>query len=394
MLRALLVGTDSALGNSVAGILAAHDQVRLAGRVDHYPSTFEFGRILRDVEPDVLLISLGSFNQAVELHRLGVQLIPGLQTVGMLRDSASVLPVDAIREGIHEFLEHPVTPAQFDGLLRRVTTLVASRPPQQSETDMAFAFFPARPGLGASTIAVNTAAALAEVPDLNVLLADFDLHNGVLRLLLNLQDGCSLPEAAMRCGALDDNGWRQFVHRLGWLDIARAGKPLPDVRLEPIQVASLMRFARRRYRVLCADLPGTLDPASMVVLRESSKIFLVSTPEPMSLYMAREDMQMLDQLGLGHRVSLVLNRFSSKSGREPEDAAHTVGAPLAAVVPNDYRAVQYAFRVGQPMAANSPGGAAIRDFARTLLSGATRKVSVETPFSLSSLFGLRKSQAS
>ncbi len=395
MLRVLLVGADAALGNVVAGILGTHPEARLAGRVDYYPSTFEFGRILRDCEPDVLFISLASFNQAVELHRLAGQLVHDLQTVGVLRDAAALLPVDAIREGIHEFLEYPVNPMQVETVLRRVAALVASKPPQQPETEFVFAFFPARPGLGASTIAVNAAAALAEIPDFNVLLTDLDFHNGVLRLMLNLQDGSSLQEAAMRCGALDDSGWKQFVHRLGRLDVARAGKPLPEIGLEPIQVASLLRFARRRYRVICADLPGTLDPASMVVLRESARILLVATPEPMGLYMAREDMQLFEQLGLGHRVGLVLNRFNPKSRLEPEEAAHSVGAPLAAVIPNDYRAAQFAFRSGQPMAPQSVAGSAIRCFARSLVSSApAHEEPEEAPFSLSTLFGLRKSQAS
>lgn len=393
MLRALLVGADYSHANEIAELLSMRRHATAAGRVDYYPSAMEFGRILREVEPEVLLMSLSDFSRAIELHRLAAQIIPGIQTVGLLRDSGSV-PLEAIREGIREFLEYPVAPAQVEGVFERVGAQVAQRPPQQAETDLIYAFFPARPGLGASTIAVNTAAALAEIPDLTVLLADFDLHNGVLRLLLNLQNGCSLAEAAMRTGSLDEGIWRQFVHRLGRLDVARAGKPAADARLEPVQVASLLRFARRRYKVVCADLPGTFDPESMVVLREASRIFLVTTPEPLSLYMAREDMQALDQLGLGGRVEVILNRYSPKAGREPELVSRTIGAPVAAVVPNDYRSTQYAIRTGQPMASTSPAGSALRSFARTLVSGPVIAETEEPRMSLASLFGLRKSQAS
>lgn len=394
MLRAMLVGADYSHANDVVELLSMRRHATVAGRVDYYPSAMEFGRILREVEPEVVLMSLGDFSRAIELHRLAAQIIPGIQTVGLLRDSGSAVPLEAIREGIREFLEYPLAPGQVDGVFERVGANVAERPPQQAETDLIYAFFPARPGLGASTIAVNTAAALAEIPDVTVLLADFDLHNGVLRLLLNLQSGCSLAEAAMRTGSLDEDIWRQFVHRLGRLDVARAGKPAADTRLEPLQVASLMRFAKRRYKVVCADLPGTLDPESLVVLREASRIFLVTTPEPLSLYMAREDMQALEQLGVGGRVEVILNRYSPKAGREPEVASRTIGAPVVAVVPNDYRSTQYAIRTGQPMAMTSPAGTAVRTFARTLVSGHVIAETEEPRMSLASLFGLKRSQAS
>lgn len=394
MLRAILVGVDYALANHIAELTAARRHAAVSGRVDYYPSALEFGRILREAEPEVLLLALGDYGRAIELHRLAGQVIPGIQTIGLLRDSGGAVPLEAIREGIREFLEYPPAFEQMDGVFERISAQVAQRPPQQVETDMVFSFFPARPGLGASTIAVNTAAALAEMPDLSVLLADFDLHNGVLRLLLNLQNGCSLAEAAMRTGCLDEDIWRQFVHRLGRLDVARAGKPAADLRLEPVQIASLLRFAKRRYRVVCADLPGTLDADSLVVLRESTRIFLVATPEPLSLYMAREDMQALDQMGLGDRVGVVLNRYSPKAGREPEVAARTIGAPVAAVIPNDYRSTQYAIRTGQPMAPASPAGSAVRSFARTLVGSQFLAEPEEPRLSLASLFGLRKPQAS
>lgn len=394
MARVLVVGTDFVVGNALAGLLASRGGFIVAGRTDYYPSPLEFARTLREMEPDVLMLSLADYSTALNLHRQASQSVPGIQTVGILPDNSDLVPVDAIREGIHEFIQHPISEAQCSSVLMRVSALLLQNPPKQSDCDKVFAFFPARPGLGASTIAVNIAAAVAERHDQSVLLADLDLHNGVIRLLLNLVDGCSLAEAALRTGILDEDIWRQCVHRIGRLDVARAGKPLCDTRLEPIQVASLLRFARRRYRVLCLDLAGAFDPASMVALREATRIFLVATPEPLGLYMAREDMQVLDQLGLGQKVEVILNRFNPRSSRDPEQTARTIGAPVSAVIPNDYSGVQYAVRAGQPIAATSPSGAAIRAFAGALISGKDQPEAPEAKLSLASLFGLRKSHAS
>lgn len=392
-IRLFLAGADYTAASAVAELLTAGSHAAIAGRVDYYPSALEFGRLLRQAEPDALLLSLGDFQQAVDLHRLAARILPGIQTIGLLRDHDGTVPVDAIREGIQEFLESPPTAQQVEAVFRRVLAQARQCPTAHGGTDRVFAFLPARPGLGASTLAVNVASALAETPDQSVLLADFDQHNGVIRLLLNLKEGASLAEAAMRTGSLDEDIWGQFVHRLGRLDVARAGKPAPESRLEPLQVASLLRFAKRRYRLLCADMPGTLDPASMVVLREASRIFLVTTPEPLSLYMAREDMQMLDEIGLGSRVQVILNRYSARTAPEPADAARTIGAPVVAVIPNDYKAVQQALRQGQPIAESSSAGAALRSFADWLGGGKPEIREPEPRISLASLFGLRRSQA-
>lgn len=394
MPRALILGTDFMLGNAAAGLLAAQGDYILAGRYDFYPVALELGRILRETEPDVILLSMADYSMAAELHRLASRAIPGIQTVGLLGEGNDAVPVDAIREGIHEFIQYPLSESQHAPVFARIAALLRQNPPRIAESDKVFAFFPARPGLGASTLAVNTAAAAAERHDNLTLLVDLDLHNGVVRLLLNLLDGCSLAEAALRTTSLDEDAWRHCVHRIGRLDIARAGKPLSDARLEPIQVASLIRFARKRYRTLCLDLPGSLDPASMVALREATKIFLVTTPEPLGLYMAHEDMQMFEQLGLGQRVEVILNRFNPKSPRTPEQAAKTIGAPIAAVIPNDYSGVQQAVRMGQPLGEGTAAGGAIRAFARGLLSGQIAPEAPEPRLSLASLFGLRRSQAS
>ena len=53
------------------------------------------------------------------------------------------------------------------------------RPVVIDSTDRFFAYIPAKPGVGASTIAANTTWAFSQMENSSVLLADFDMASGV-----------------------------------------------------------------------------------------------------------------------------------------------------------------------------------------------------------------------
>ena len=78
---------------------------------------------------------------------------------------------------------------------------------------------------------------------------------------------------------MDENLWPQIVTKCGRLDVVHAGVLNPEIRIENIQIQHLLDYARRNYKVVCADLSGNLEKYSMEIMHESRKIFVVCTPE-------------------------------------------------------------------------------------------------------------------
>jgi Flp pilus assembly CpaE family ATPase len=87
----------------------------------------------------------------------------------------------------------------------------------------------------------------------------------------------------------------------------------------------------------------------MALLLESRAIFLVTTPEVVSLHFAGVRFRQLHELGLKERVRLVVTRLPRNKSL-PGGLAEIVGLPVAHTVVNDYAGVQNFSLEGSPAA--------------------------------------------
>jgi pilus assembly protein CpaE len=254
----------------------------------------------------------------------------------------------------------------------RAEKSLAMKPPGIASTDLVFAFLPSKAGVGTSTIALNTSIALSKVADTRILLSDFDLNSGVIQFMLRLSHRYSVIDAAQRAAELDEYLWPELVYSMENLDVLHAGDFDPCVRIQATQLHQLMDFARRHYRVICADLSGNLEQYSLELMRESRRVFLVCTPDIASVHLARKKYHYLQSQELGERVSLLLNRAESDSTISTAQIEDIVGLPVWRAFPNDYRAVRKALFDGKPIDPGSSLGRQFVSMAHLILEGKAR----------------------
>jgi len=200
----------------------------------------------------------------------------------------------------------------------------------------------------------------------HALLADFDIHSGVAGFLFNAEHEFSVSDAAERAKDLDDESWQNLVKNVGNIDLLLSGAPrLADDGPDARQVTQLMSFIRRNYSVVIADLPDAFDTMSLTVLRDASRIFLVTTPELPALRLARQKVALFRRLELEDRVSLLLNRVTKRMELTVEEIEKTVGLPITASFPSDYASVTKSIREAQ-MPANL--AVPLQNFAETLIN--------------------------
>jgi Flp pilus assembly CpaE family ATPase len=116
------------------------------------------------------------------------------------------------------------------------------------------------------------------------------------------------------------------------------------------------------------DLSGNLEKYSLELMRESKRIFLVTTPETPALQLAREKEQFLTDLDLGDRISVVLNRWSRRSVLGKDEVAQIIGRPVDFTITNDYRAVHAAVANAAPVAQSGDLGSQFEALARMALN--------------------------
>lgn len=366
-IRVLVMSPDAELAAGLTGALACfEDRLQLTATVPGYPSAAELARLLRAHTPDAVFLSFERPDLA-------------LLVMGALESEAERLPVvafraeadahvirECMRAGARDFLAAPFSREAVAATLANLAEVLAKAPPSFGATNSIFSFLPAKPGVGASTLAVNTAGAMARYAQTAVLLADLDTTGGMIRFLLKLHAGYSINDAVAHAQLLDESLWPQLVGQKDNVDLLGSGLPDPEAVLDPDGLHMLIDYARRRYGAICLDHSGNFERHSNQALEESKRIFLVCTPEAPSLQLARERLDLIAAKGLLARTAILLNRVHHPN-HEPQRVEEALGLPVEAAFCNDYRAVAQAIQAGTWISASSRLGQEFKRFAAHIL---------------------------
>ncbi|MBM3740079.1 MAG: hypothetical protein FJW39_30350 [Acidobacteria bacterium] len=356
MLRAVIVSPDAELTTRLSEIISRTGNIGLVKTIERYIVSYELERFLRANAPQVVFLSIAQLPHAVEVIQGIEHYMPGCQIVACDRECNPATLLDMMHIGVREFLAFPFDINAFMATVSRLQDLLEKRPATIDTTDNVFAFLPSKAGAGTSTICLNAAVALSQLPDSHSLLMDLDLNSGLIGFMLKLENVYTIYEAAENSNKLDEHLWPQLVANIGNLDVLPAGRLDPQTRIEPIQMRQLIAFARRFYKGICIDLSGNMEKFSLEIMHESRKIFLVCTPEIPTLHLARQKFTLLSSLDLQDRVAVLLNRSQKRPVITTQQIEQLLGVPVFMEFVNDYRGVHAALTAGREVEQDSELG--------------------------------------
>jgi len=143
---------------------------------------------------------------------------------------------------------------------------------------------------------------------------------------------------------LDGSMWRGLVSNVQPnLDVLPAPPDIvSDEVCDPDQLLKVLRFARRQYDWVMADLGCTLNPIALRLAGDLSDLFLVSTSEVPVLYQTKRILRKLLAVGFPRqRIRLVLNCVRKQHLRSSE-VAEVMGWQVDAELPFDTVALEEA----------------------------------------------------
>jgi pilus assembly protein CpaE len=374
LLRGLIVCPNKDLTDRLTRLLEVVGLVSVARSLEQYPSQPDLVKLMQANAPDVVFLSFESDQEAARLAESIEKEWKGVHVVGLHKYPSKAILLAAIRCGVRDFLTGPLETTSLQETLIKLAEHVATNPISFSQTEHCLAFLPAKPGVGATTLAVNTALTLASRTDLNVLLADLDFHCGLISFLLKVHPTAPSASQAIECSSrLDDTLWSELVVLVDKLHVLPSSLHRPIARLEPAAVRQLLDFARRMHEVLCVDLSGGFEEHSLEVLQGASRIILVTTSELPALRQAREKVAHFREVRLEDKVKLVVNRVARNS-LSSDEVEQIVGLPVFTALPNDYGGVQKAAERGNPVAPHTDLAKKISEFAFSLLEMRPKRV--------------------
>lgn len=209
-----------------------------------------------------------------------------------------------------------------------------------------YAFVPAKPGCGATTVATYATAMAADMAGEPTLLLDFDLRLGVTTFLLKAEGTCSLADALNHVHRLDRDVWGGIVSQIGNLHLLGSGPVDLGQPFAAEQFIALLDFVVRQYSVVGVDLPGTMEDHECAALLRAKKILLVCTSEVGALHLARRRAKWFDDLRVSDKVAVVLNCTGRGNSLSVGDVERVIGLPVEYMLPMDVKEISKAVQQG------------------------------------------------
>lgn len=333
---------------------------------------------LVDTDTEVLLIDvdLGDPRELKRLEELK-RILPAGRAIIVTSDNPSVEGMRSLmRLGIADLVPQPVQRAD---LLRALASTIERKPRVGSSPPDANArvvcFFSACGGMGATTLAVQSACALGartkgdkkdgksdkvdKADKANVCILDLDIQLGSAALYLDLPSKSSVIDLHGAIGRVDGSMLRTAMahHRCGVDVLAAPAHVQPLEELTPEGIMRLLLIARREYREIMVDLPPVWTRWTRALIRGSDALVLILQPSVPAVRQAKRQLDTLIEEGLEDvPVTLVMNRVEQQSlFRRPmnevtlNDAATALGRKIAYTVPNDYASMIQAINQGLPL---------------------------------------------
>lgn len=316
---------------------------------------------LERLQPQIVLIDVEHFQNILEERVRQIKTVtPESMIIALHHTADSQMIIAGMRAGIDEYLYPPLQKNLRAAIEHKIDQHTRNQFLTNSDRKT-IAFLSAKGGCGCTTVACHTAAELgkrmAHGGTHHVLLTDLDVTGGNVRFLMRSKTPYSVLDA-MNSPGLDIAHWNKFISN-GYpgLEIISA----PDAaRLDHMpqqrEIERLLNFARSRYQWTVLDLGCTLTEYTMGVLESINELYLVASPDVLSLYLVKQILRQLQEINYStDRVRLILNRSVEYDDRiVSEEAEKMLGISTFWSMPNDYSGLSEAYANGGLLAPRSP----------------------------------------
>ena len=325
-------------------------------------SRFEFFReIVGETTPDVAIIAVDEDTE--KGLSLVADIARGHSNCAIIVVSAASdgqLILRAMRSGAREFLNSPVQLDELMGALDRVAS-TGSSDNRRSKSGVIMSMAGASGGVGATSIAVNMAVALAQNPERSVVLVDLDLSLGDADIFLDMMAEYTLLDVAQNISRLDLALLRKSltIHTSGVYLLPRPVQIEDNNAVTEEDLRKVLGLLKASFSHVIVDLSKSYNKLDMVALEMSEHALLLTQ---LDLPCLRNVVRLLASFerfdGMAERVKVIVNRAGlEKAQISHEKAEQTIGGEIFARIPNNYSIISECRNNGLSLLEQAPKAA-------------------------------------
>ena len=326
-----------------------------------------FTDIVAQTTPHVAILDIDSDQE------LGLQLIESLgrknPNVGIIAVSSSSdgqIILKAMRSGAREFLNSPVQIEELVGALDRVGA--ASDGSSKSKAGTIISVAGASGGVGTTSIAVNTAVALAQHPECSVALVDLDLALGDADVFLDMIPDYTLLDVSQSVSRLDLALLRKSLtkHDTGVYLLPRPIQIEESDAITGADFKKVLSLLKASFTHVILDLSKSYSELDCTGLEQSDHILLVTQ---LDLPCLRNVVRILTSMerydNSRDKVKVVVNRAGLDGTQiSSTKAEETIDREIYARVPNNYVVISECRNNGVPLLQQAPKAAITQSVAQ------------------------------
>jgi pilus assembly protein CpaE len=267
-------------------------------------------------------------------------------------------------EGADEYIPKPVEMAVLSA---KIEVLVKRFKATQGETTTrrggnVILFIHGKGGVGCTTLAVNSAVALAATTIYRVSLLDLNLEFGNVPMLMNINPSRTLADLAEEAHSeLDDATFERYLTQDRSGVKVLAGCDVPE-RAELVTVPAVQQaidHLQMQSDYVVIDTPATFSQQVLAALDVADAVIIVTAAHLPSLKATKETLDVLEKLSYPRERSVLVVNRTSGSGVEMDQIARFFNRKSDIVVPFTPACDDAADR-GRPLTVLHPDSAAAK----------------------------------
>jgi pilus assembly protein CpaE len=343
--------------------------------------------------PDVLVLDLAVdpdpyFAFAAQLRKTK----PAIRIVACssLAELDSELLLQAMRNGVQEFLPRPIDLSKLQETLQRF--IAESDEHDAALRERLFVVMGSKGGVGTSTVAINLAVQFSRTSGKRVGLIDFGFPLGHTCLLLDLHPQFSIRDALDNLDRLDSHLLSGLLtrHKSG-LDVMPGAMHAEEwQRITPSAAVRLVNVAQTLFDYVVIDFGVAYSSEWKAVLEMARAVLVVAEPDVPALWSLERHLTDLAALGLdGQRLRVIVNRWQRRDEDALQKFEKSAKRSIFAKLPNDFAQVNEATNLGAPLSRNhnDPLTSKYRHLASEMIGVAATEVKAKRSSNIMNLFG-------
>ena len=285
-----------------------------------------------------------------------------LKLVAVCPASSPSLVLQAIHSGAMDFVD---LKSDIEVELRSFFNRLKASVGESTASGQLLAVVPCAGGAGASSLAVNLAAAIAQKHSTCCLL-DLCLRGGSLATLLKLKPKYTLLSLAEKAQQLDRAMFDQSLvkHDCG-IHFLASPEPFSNFRqITPQLIQQVVQFSRARFAHVVAELEDMEHNEQVRTLAQADRVIMPLRMDFVALARAKTCVELLSSNIPRNRIVLVACREGQPNELPAERFAEVLGMPVEHRIRYDPAAMNASVNLGMPLVAASPRSKATQGIVR------------------------------